>query len=433
MLRKYFYKTIAVFALSLVGGIAVFAQTYPITGMVEVKKSDDTTTPVEGALVEIFRVDQKGASLKDKTNKRGEFSFAGVVAGGTYILSVSGPGISPALSQNLKAGASDVKIVVSAGDGKRLTEEEVRAMLAGAPSTPTEVAEFTEESKKAEEERLKMIAEYEANKKKIESRNEQRNQLLAEGLKAFEAKNYDVAIVKFGEGYELSPDFVGSAPIMANNKALSLVKRALLNYNTMVQSKDAALKKELRPKVNADFEAALDTYYKAWMASKNGDPAEIAKIQVDFDKKKMDTLIGANEAVNLMVRTEGVSEAKKDIAMELVKEYVAAEKDQAKRADAQLYLGLYLNKVYDFENAVAEFRKAVQFDPKSADAVGQLGLALYTASYGSEDTAKKQEALNYLQMYLDMAPKDHSLRDGIDGAVVDLKNQKLKPQKIASN
>lgn len=433
MLRKYFYKTIAVFALSLVGGIAVFAQTYPITGMVELKNADDTTKPVEGALVEIYRIDQKGASLKDKTNKRGEFSFAGVVAGGTYILSISGPGISPALSQNLKAGASDVKILVSSGDGKRLTEDEVRAMLAGAPATPTEVAEYTEESKKAEEERLKMIAEYEANKKKIESRNEQRNQLLADGLKAFEAKNYDVAIVKFGEGYELSPDFVGSAPIMANNKALSLVKRALVNYNTMVQSKDAALKKELRPKVNSDFEEALDTYYKAWMASKNGDPAEIAKIQVDFDKKKMDTLIGANEAVNLMVRTEGVSEAKKDIAMELVKEYVAAEKDQAKRADAQLYLGLYLNKVYDFENAVAEFRKAVQFDSKSADAVGQLGLALYTASYGSEDTAKKQEALNYLQMYLDMAPKDHSLRDGIDGAVVDLKNQKLKPQKVASN
>ena len=86
----------------------------------------------------------------------------------------------------------------------------------------------------------------------------------------------------------------------------------------------------------------------------------------------------------------------------------------------------------DYDNAIVEYRKAVEMSPNNADAVGGFGLSLWTMSYGSEDTAKKQEALNYMQYYLDIAPKDHKLRDGIEGGVADLKAQKLKPQKITA-
>ena len=40
---------------------------------------------------------------------------------------------------------------------------------------------------------------------------------------------------------------------MLNNKAASLVRRAVTNYNKMVQSKDAAEKTELKPKVKTGF------------------------------------------------------------------------------------------------------------------------------------------------------------------------------------
>ena len=82
--------------------LPAFAQTTAeITGRVELKKADGTTEPFEGALVEVFRIDQKGGGLSDKTDKNGNFAFAGVALGGTYVLSVSGTGIGPALSQNL--------------------------------------------------------------------------------------------------------------------------------------------------------------------------------------------------------------------------------------------------------------------------------------------------------------------------------------------
>ena len=42
---------------------------------------------------------------------------------------------------------------------------------------------------------------------------------LEEGNQAFNSKNYDIAIVKFEEGYKASPDFVGSAPVLLNNSS----------------------------------------------------------------------------------------------------------------------------------------------------------------------------------------------------------------------
>ena len=94
------------------------------------------------------------------------------------------------------------------------TEEEVRkAVTAGAADPGTEtVSEQTPEQKKAQ-------AEYEAKRKEVESKNakaektnEVVNRVVKEGAAAFEAKDYDTAIAKYTEGYEIDPDFVGGAP-----------------------------------------------------------------------------------------------------------------------------------------------------------------------------------------------------------------------------
>jgi tetratricopeptide (TPR) repeat protein len=426
MFRKNFYLFIVTAAIFLATSLTAFAQTQ-LSGRVELTKEDGTVEPFEGALVEVFRVDQKGFTMETKSDKKGGFVFVAVPSGGTYVLSVSGTGIEPAMSQNLKAGTDRIVIEVKAGTERRLTEDEVRLVLAAAAE---QSGKMTADQKKAQEEIEKKRAAIEASNRKVEESNALIARVLDEGSKAFAAKNYDLAIAKFDEGYQANPEFAGSAPVLLNNKGLSLRERAVINYNKMVTSKDAAERAELRPKINQDFEESIKAYHQSWLVSKKASASEAQTLK-GFADAKIQTLIGAQEVVNLMVRTETASEAQKDAALELMREYVAFEKDKKKKEAAQIDLALYLLRVFDFESASTEYRKAVELNSSNHDAVGGLGLALYMASFESEDTGKKQEALNYMQHFLDTAPKDHKLRDGIDSGVEDLKKLKLKPQKIS--
>lgn len=442
MFRKKYSLIILTISLILAGGLTALGQTTgPISGKVILTKDDGTTQPVEGALVEVFRIDQRSGSLSDKTDKSGSFAFAGVALGGTYVLSVSGPGLEPALSPNLRAGAK-YDIQVRAGDGRQLTEDEVRTAL---ENEKVKMGEMSAEDKKKMEEEEKKIAEIKAKNEKAIAANEAVSKALEEGVKAFNdgkkaaeqknfdlaISNYDIAFAKFDEGVNANPEFIGSAPGLLNNKAASLNERAVATYNKMVTSKDPALKTELVPKVQQDFEGAITAYARSWELSKKAKPEEITN-QKSYEDNKATALRGAQDTVRLMVRTGAASETKKEEVKMLMQEYVAFEVDKEKKIAGQLNFANYFNKIFDFENAVVQWRKAVELAPTNADAVGGLGLALYTVTYGQDDTARKQESLNYLQYYLDSSPKDHPLRQGIDDAVKDLMSQKLKPQKISA-
>ena len=124
MFRK---KYLSLIITALLFSSAAIAQNSPVRGEVRVKKQDGTEAPVAGALVEAFRTDvDKGKMPEAKTNKRGEFTFVGFPLGQRYVLSVSGPGISPMIQPEVRAGMENVVIIVSEGDGRRLTEEEAR-------------------------------------------------------------------------------------------------------------------------------------------------------------------------------------------------------------------------------------------------------------------------------------------------------------------
>jgi hypothetical protein len=144
-----------------------------VRGKVELVKADGTREPVAGAVVEPIRTDAKGKSPSAKTNKKGEFSFAGLQLGQTFALSISAPNIKPALQPGIKAGMENIVITVSEGDGKRWSEDEVRQALvapattgaptaaaAGAAETGNQKpAELTAEQKKAQAEYEKKVAE----------------------------------------------------------------------------------------------------------------------------------------------------------------------------------------------------------------------------------------------------------------------------------
>ena len=82
MLRKYSVPFLAI-AILLAGSLAVFAQTAPVRGKVELKKADGTLTPVANATVDVYRTDVKAKLPSGKTDKKGAFVFAGLPLGAT--------------------------------------------------------------------------------------------------------------------------------------------------------------------------------------------------------------------------------------------------------------------------------------------------------------------------------------------------------------
>ena len=238
MLRKNYYTLLLAFALLTTGGLAVSAQTAPVRGKVEMKKADGTVVPVAEAVVDVYRTDIAGKPAPSKTNKKGEFSFAGLQLNGTYIVSISAPNVRPQVFPGVKAGNESVNITVTEGDGKRYTEEEARKAVAAAlPATEPgkKPVELTAEQKKAQAEYDKQVADITAKNTKVQQNDAVIKKVLEEGNKAFNDKNYDLAIAKYDDGINAEPDFAGSAPVLLNNKSAALLTRARANYNQAVK------------------------------------------------------------------------------------------------------------------------------------------------------------------------------------------------------
>lgn len=440
MFRKNYYTFLLATALFLTSGLAVLAQTSPVRGRVELVKADGTKEPVAGAMVEPFRTDAKGKAPSAKTNKKGEFSFAGLQLGQTFALSVSAPNIKPEIIPNVKAGMENLLVTVSEGDGKRWTEEEVRQALAGASSAKAttttastasgeQKAELTADQKKAQ-------AEYEAQVKDVTAKNENIKQktaivesTLKAGNEAFNAKNYDVAIAKYSEGIEADPNFVGTTPILLNNKGQALKVRATDTYNQAVKSPDVAERTSAMTKVRQDLQDATAAYTRSWTILKAAQPTDIPN-QANFDATKLQTLTGLIDSHRLLVLTKADT-SKSVEAKTAFADYLTIETDAARKAKAQVTLGDIMREAGDSANAIEAYRAALTTSPDNVDVLAGLGLSLFNSGVVAEDKAQMQEGLNFMEKFAQVAPETHPLKSSVKDAVTYLKTeQKLTPQKV---
>lgn len=427
MFRKNYFTFLLAAFLLLTGSLAAFAQNQPVSGTVVLKKADGTSVPVENALVEAFRTDIKG-KLSVKTNNKGEFSFVGMPPGAIYVLSISALTAAPGYLPNVKAGETNLTIPLSEGDGKQFTEEEVRAAVAALANAKPMTAE---EQKKAQQDRAKLEAEYSVNKKKVEEQNVITQRAFKEGKEALNTKNYDVAITKYDEGINAAPDFLGSAPVLLNNKAEALRLRGVGFYNAGVTATDATLKVESYNKTKKDFADAIDSYNASWKILKNAPAAEISKDQ-NYQSNKTNTLKGFRELVKLMVQTEKADAQKTETIAALHTEYMAFETDSVKKAEAQPYLGDVYRILGDSEKAIAEYKKVLATSPDNAEALAGLGLSLANAGYNQDGTINMtmmQEAINNLQRFSDVAPSNHKLKESVGLTVAYLKTLNVKVEK----
>src|ERR1043166_2210963 len=91
MRRSYVLTVVAAAVVLLCSAVVSFAQVEPMRGSVKLVGADGKPTPVAGAVIDVWRTDMK-ADYHTKSDKKGDWVFAGLPFVGTYTVSVSAPG-----------------------------------------------------------------------------------------------------------------------------------------------------------------------------------------------------------------------------------------------------------------------------------------------------------------------------------------------------
>lgn len=427
MFRKFYINTLLISTLVVVASAAVFAQGTTVRGKVELQKKDGTTVPAADITIEAFRTDiGKGSMPSTTTNKKGEFSIVGFQPGQTYAIAVSGAGIGPRIEPSVKAGRDNIVIIVNEGDGRKLTEAEVREVIAQAEKSP---GGPTEAQKKEQEDLAKKNAEIMAKNKKMQDADAVAIKANTDGIAALKAKDFSTAIAKFDEGITAVPDYVGSTPVMLNGKLVALKSRGYEKYREGAMNADATTKLAKYAEANKDFDDALAAFDQAMAVIKNA-PAPADEAEKKSRANVTLELLNNAMEVHRLKAIGGVDTTKGKEASVIFDQYFAVESDPVKKSAAQLTLGDILRENGDCDAAVTTYKQILAVSPENVDALAGAGLCLFSVGYGSENKAQMQEGLNYMTKFIEVAPETHRLKTSVKDAVELLKNeQKLTPQK----
>jgi tetratricopeptide (TPR) repeat protein len=438
MISKYFVGALVVAVLITVASVSAFAQVGELRGKVMMKQADGQEVPLADAQIDVFRLDMK-AQYDTKTNKKGEFVFAGLPLIGTYTVAASHPTAAPTFVPGVKVGRGvPVELTVTPGAGKRLTLDELSK--AGGTSTNPPAAGAPSAADKAKLEELrKKNEEIEASNKKITESNEvigrtfkAGNDALTAANTASRAKQTDAAVEKFTEaitqydqGLAADPD----QPALLTNKAVALKGRGVERYNAAITNKslDDASRNSALEAAKGDFKAAAEASTKAVTMLKGQtqptDPAELDR----YNKNKYAAMLTNSESMRLFVSKVDPTQA--DAGLTAFKDYLTMETDPAKKSKAQLDAAQMLLDSGQADKALVEFQSILQSQPDSPEANLGAGLALYA----QQDKAKFQEAANYLQHFVDVAPDTNPLKADAKAILAELKStEKVVPEKTPS-
>jgi tetratricopeptide (TPR) repeat protein len=439
MIGRYFYGTLAVAILMVAASTTTFAQVGELRGHVWMQQADGQKVPLAGAQIDVFRTDMT-AKYNTKTDKKGEFVFAGLPFIGTYTVAASHPTAAPGWVPGVKVGRDiPCEITVTPGDGKRLTFEEIKSAGGGSPTPPSGSGAAPSESaadKAKREELAKKNAEIEAGNKKITEANEIIARTFKAGNEALTAaglaskssnsdeavQKYTAAIAQYDEGLAADPE----QPAILTNKAVALKGRGVERFNATIRSKtldDAGRTAGLQT-AKDDFKAAAETATKAVTLIKAQPvPTDVAEV-ARYNSNKYAAMLTNAEAMRLFVSKADPTQA--DAGLAAFKDYLAVEIDPAKKAKGQLDMAQMLLDAGAADKALAEFRAILTAQPDNAEANLGAGLALYAGG----DKEKYQEAANYLQHFVDVAPETHPMKADVKAILTEMKNtEKITPEK----
>jgi tetratricopeptide (TPR) repeat protein len=460
MFRKYCLLTLITVALVLSSAIVASAQVGGLSGHVKLRQADGTEVPAVGAIVDVFRTDISG-KYDAKTDKKGEFRWAGLPYSGTYIVTASAPGAQPNFLKDVKVGRDvDYIIVLETGDGKRLTFDEIKTILKNGATKSTGPAATAEsgadKAKRAEmeaknKEILEKNKKAEDSNKIIETKFALGNTTLAAAETANRAGKYaeadtlfTVAIGHYDEGIAADPQHPG-APTLMTNKSQALMDRGVARYNSTITSEAY---KTANKAGGAGASAMLEPAKKDWKdAAESATKAvEIFKSQpaptdptdlTNYNRSKYYALLVRTDAMNKLVTK--VDQTQVDVGVAAYDEYMAIEVDAVKKAKAERDLAKMLFDANAYEKAKPAYEKILAQNPDDPEALQIIGLILYNLGFIKEADGKKeeakasyQEAANYLQRYVDKGP-DGQIKTEAQDILKNLKEQQnVQAEKAAA-
>jgi tetratricopeptide (TPR) repeat protein len=119
-----------------------------------------------------------------------------------------------------------------------------------------------------------------------------------------------------------------------------------------------------------------------------------------------------------------------DAGLAAYKDYIAVETDPAKKAKAQLDMAQMLLDAGASDKALAEFKNILAATPDSPEANLGAGLAVYATG----DKAKYQDAANFLQKFVEVAPDSNPMKADAKAILTELKNtENVTPEKTKSS
>ena len=434
MYIKHVPRALAAVLLLLSCAAIASAQVVPASGKVTLKQADGTVVPVQGATVEIYRTDISGKYVT-KTDKSGNYIYAGIPFGGTYTIIVSAPNARPDFVANVRLSQQgENNFTLEPGDGRKLTLDEVKAAAGAAPAGGGAGGDPAA-GRAAKEEMAKREAAMAAEKAKVEATNVKLNDILKAGNDALNAKNYDQAITSYDQGIQADPE----QAVFHLNKSVALRSRGVDRYNAAVKAKDTAG----RDAAKADFKAAAEASEKAIAnfralaakrggeggatgggASGSGAAGGTAPAPAAGGGPKTEELNYLSaRAENYRIALQTGSSDLADAAAKAIQEYVTVETDPAKKAKAQISLADALLQGGQVEQSVAAYRQALTANPDNLDAMYGLGIAL--AADPSQSKEKLIEARDALQKFAAKAPATDTRKQEAAAAAEGI-NQSLK-------
>jgi tetratricopeptide (TPR) repeat protein len=412
-LTRFVAATIFIAALS----VAATAQTLAVGGRVFLKQADGTNALLPGALIKIYRVDIK-QEFQTKSDKKGQYIYAGLPYVGVYTIVISAPGARPQYFSNIKMSSlppemlTKYDITMEPGDGSTLTLDQVKSLEAAggsAPAAPANAPPSAEAKKKADE----LAAE----RAKIENENKRAGEINAKlpeimktGNEAFSAglnlkdptakiQKYDEAISNYDQALALDTD----QPNFLRNKSIVLLQRGKEKYNVALVTKN----KDGKEAAKNDFKAAAETSELAIAAQRKLKSAAPAGTTGGAGQNnELDFLSTRFDAYRLSLQTS--TQIDNDAAAKAIEEYINAETDQAKKDKAQSSLGDALFFAGRVDDSIAKFREILAKNPNNLDAMFGLGISLAAkVTDATKDAALLTEAHDMLQQFVAKAPEGY--------------------------
>ena len=432
MFRRYLLFVLATSLLVLSASMLASAQTGQLRGHVTMKQADGTVQPVADAVIDVYRVDiATKAPFSTKTNKKGQFAYAGLTYTGDYVIVASAPGAQAYWQPGVKAGRDvDYAVDLLPGDGKRLTGDELKTLMASSGSSSSSGGKESAEERAKRAELMKKNEEIAEGNKKIEASNAIIERAFKAGNEAMKAKNYDAAITQYDEGLAADPEHPG-APALLTNKSMALNSRAVDRFNNAVKAGDDAAKTAGIEAAKKDWQAAAEAGAKAvTMLKANPVPTDPTAVQ-SAKTNLYFALLARADATRFFVSK--VDTTKVDEGVAAYQEYIAAETDAVKKAKAERDLAQMLFDSNVFDRALVQYQKILETSPDDLDALLRAGQALFNIGAINSDKEKYQEAANYLARFVDKAPDTNPFKADAKAILDTLKDQaNVKPEKTAA-